>query len=246
MNIENLAQLTFEQLNEIQQCVSAAISEKMSMRINDAASDLLDFLASSYPDVSLADVINELVFRSQISFDGGPSTILSAVPNPNSDVSAKTVGKSERVYQSAEMLTERLKTIRNSVLQHDDSRLLWLTNDGTQKTSKMVGKELAEILQEAIKRLERLESMDEVTDKIEDLSLEISKVEEWAEFKLGISLFNGTLTVINPFSARHTHIKANPRSSQRSPATVNPKPAENKELNFPLQSRRGSNNYASL
>ena len=96
---------------------------------------------------------------------------------------------------------ERLKTIRSEILQHEDARLLWLTNDGSQKTSRLSGKALAELLQETLKKLDRL--CDTETEmNVETLNQELSRISEWSEAYLGVSLRRGTLTVITPFATR--------------------------------------------
>jgi hypothetical protein len=103
---------------------------------------------------------------------------------------------------------ERLRVIRNEVLQHEEARLIWLTNDGSQKTSKVSGRALAELLQETIKKLERLCETDAETGmKVSDLNREVLRISEWSELHLGVSLRKGTLTVITPFAARDLPVK---------------------------------------
>jgi hypothetical protein len=243
MNVENLAQLSFEQLDEIQRRISTAISDKKSMRVGDAASDILDLLATKYSEIELWHVINELAFRSQLKLDLNSNSVdyetaLEISENLSPGVNFNVLPP------NIQLLAERLKSIRNSVLQSDDSRLLWLTNGGTQKTSKMFGKDLAEVLQEAIKRLERLDVLDDEEESTKDLNLEVVKIDEWAEFKLGISLLYGTLTVINPFSSRASQLKDSPRMSQRAPVTEGAQSKANLELHFPLSQRRVGGSYA--
>ncbi|WP_035986638.1 hypothetical protein [Leptolyngbya sp. KIOST-1] len=243
MNIEDLTQLSFEQLDEIQRRVSTAINEKKMMRVGDSASEILDLLASNYADIDLWDVLNELAFRSEIKLNLKRNLVDYGVPLEMSG-EVQLSGTSEPPACNIELLLERLKTIRNAVLQHDDSRLLWLTNGATQKTSKLFGKDLAEVLQEAIKRLERLQDVEGEDKKNENLNAEIIKVDEWAEFKLGISLLYGTLTVINPFSCRENQAKENPRISQRAPVSEISKAKANLELSFVSNQRRSTNGYA--
>ena len=242
MNIEDLAKLSFEQLDEIQRRISVAISEKKMIRVGDSASDILDLMAASYSDVDLWDVLNELAFRSQLKLNLKGSL---TNPRPMSDEISnhREPQRPELSIHSIQVLSERLKTIRNSVLQHDDSRLLWLTSEATQKTSKMFGKDLAEVLQEAIKRLDRLYDVENEDEKVKDLNSEIIKIDEWAEFKLGISLLYGTLTVINPFSARDNQPRENPRVSQRVPVSESGKSKTNLELSFYTNQRRSVNGY---
>lgn len=242
MNVENLAQLSFEQLDEIQRRISTAISEKKTMRVGDAASDILDLLATKYPEIEFWHVINELAFRGQVKLDLNGNSIGCEMDSEASGDLNPAV-KFNALPSNIQLLTERLKSIRNSVLQSDDSRLLWLTNGGTQQTSKMFGKDLAEVLQEAIKRLERLDILDEEEETKSDLNLEVVKIDEWAEYKLGISLLYGTLTVINPFSSRGSQLKDSPRMSQRTPAAEDGQNKANLELYFPLSQRRGGSGY---
>ncbi|PSN16798.1 hypothetical protein C7293_00840 [filamentous cyanobacterium CCT1] len=242
MNIENLVQLSFEQLDEIHRRISTAIHEKRIMRVGNSASDILDLMATNYSDVDLWDVLNELAFRSQLKVDLKSSSI-SYKPVLNETPNLKEDQRPELSFQNIQILSERLKTIRNSVLQHDDSRLLWLTSGATQKTSKMFGKDLAEVLQEATKRLDRLHDVSDEDEQIKDLSSEVIKIDEWAEFKLGISLLYGTLTVINPFSSRDNQTKDNPRTSQRLPTSENSRNKASLELSFYSNQRKGASGY---
>jgi hypothetical protein len=243
MNIENLAQLSFAQLSEIQNRIQLAIGEKKNVSIADAVSDILDLLATKYPEVSLAEVLSELAFRSQITLGRNFSFAIDGELNQvDFSASLESLGSLDFSIKDVQVLSDRLKVIRNSILQSDDSRILWLTNDGVQKTSKMFGKELAEVLQESIKKLERLDNSSGESEEIYDLSLEVKKIEEWTEFRLGISLLSGTLTVINPlFSRRDPANRENPRLSQRSPASESGQAKSAVEIDFPLRRRRIAN-----
>ncbi|PSR17292.1 hypothetical protein C8255_13365 [filamentous cyanobacterium CCP3] len=243
MNIEDLAQLSFDQLDKIQQQISTAISEKKMTRIGDSASDVLDLMATRYPDVDLWDVLNELAFRNQLKLNL-KSSLTNCKPTSGETSNQREPQKPEPSIHNIQVLSERLKTIRNSVLQHDDSRLLWLTSEATQKTSKMFGKDLAEVLQETIKRLDRLHDMDDEEEQLKDLNSEIIKIDEWAEFKLGVSLLYGTLTVINPFLSRESQPRDNPRISQRVPASECNENKASLELSFYSNQRRGASGYS--
>lgn len=255
---DNLIQLSFEQLEEIQTRISQVILEKKSARIADAIKDVLNFLNTHYVDVSLWDFLNELADTYQdnsmmtspmstgleqsgelgemdedcLSHDWSetclemPSLALQVanlnhqatessseleLEAPISTVtdqpSALVEPEDIRLLYDPGVFYERLRVIKNEALQHEDTRLLWLTNDGSQKTSKLSGKALAEVLQETIKKLERLCDTDHETEmSIEDLNREILRISEWSEFHLGVSLRKGTLTIITPFAARDVQI----------------------------------------
>lgn len=251
---DDLIQLSFEQLEEIQNRIHQVISDKRSARLSAAIKDVLYLLNNHYPDVSLWDFLTELanlyheseVTEASISIDLGassgldhppemahtwekhcPETATTSVP-PYDALQAQNVDlpspraqetRLEEVEDVAnlshypsvqdedlllpdpEIFYERLKVIRSETLQHEDARLLWLTNDGSQKTSKVSGKALAELLQETLKKLERL-CDPEVAMDTETLNREVLRISEWGEFHLGVSLRKGTLTVITPFAAR--------------------------------------------
>ncbi len=241
MNTDNLIQLSFEQLNEIQRRINTAISEKQNQRVEDAVAEVLDLLAVKFSDVSLVNVLHEIAFRCEIQLEaiGSDECAFPIFPGSAGPKPAfETVGGTPNI----QLLVERLKVTRNSVLQNEDSRLLWLTNGGTQKTSKLFGKDLAEVLQETLKRIERLEnSEDEAIDEA-TLSAELEKVDQWAGLHLGIPLLHGTLTVISPFGARQSRAKENSRLSQRSPETAS---TNTPEITFPLSHRRGVQGYAA-
>ena len=254
---DDLIQLSFEQLEEIQNRINQVISDKRSARVSAAIKDVLYLLNSHYPDVSLWDFLNELANLYQeselteatlsIAVEGSPEVVndsipaetgdhwnkgypemviptpqyeapdsqgvdlaSSKVPEPQleeveeiADVSryASIQDEDSPLLPDPEIFYERLKAIRSETLQHEDARLLWLTNDGSQKTSKVSGKALSELLQETLKKLERLFEPEADLD-IETLNREVLRISEWSEFHLGISLRRGTLTVITPFAAR--------------------------------------------
>ncbi len=251
---DDLIQLSFEQLEEIQNRINQVISDKRSARLSAAIKDVLYLLNNHYPDVSLWDFLTELanldhdseLAETSISIDLGtsteldhplemaqdcekscPETVTSApsyetlqaqnldlTPPKSPEASPEEIEEVTEVsrYPSVqdedpfllpdpEIFYGRLKAIRNETLQHEDARLLWLTNDGSQKTSKVSGKALAELLQETLKKLERLCDSEVEMDK-EILNREVLRISEWGEFHLGVSLRRGTLTVITPFAAR--------------------------------------------
>lgn len=244
MNVDNLTSLSFEQLGEIQKRIDQAIFEKRSIQVEDAVSDFIDLMASKYPDLDLWDVLNELAFRSHICLeepaqDRQSVHALEVVKNPPSS------DDKQLSVRDLEPLLERIKNIRNWVLKDDNSRLLWLTNGATQKTSKMSGKELAEVLQDVIKKIERLESPDDDLESVKDINVELNKVDEWAEFKLGISLLQGTITVINPVSNRDSQPVPTPRLSQRTPVMASKETTSEQTLNFPLMPRSNVRRYAT-
>ena len=245
MNFENLARLSFEQLTEMQQCISTAINEKKSLCVRDATSDIIDFLALNHSDIDLWEIVNELAFRSHIQINRDSSFILEHETKEEISTTLESLDNPDFLLKNARLLSERLKTIRNSVLQNDDSRLLWLTNGGIQKTSNMFGKELAEILQETIKKLERLDSLDEDDEKIQDLSMAVKKIDEWAEFKLGLSLLNGTLTVINPFSSRQHQDKGDRGLSKMPPIAEIRKDKSDREISFPFSHKSDVRRYTN-
>lgn len=254
---DNLIQLSFEQLEEIQSRISQVISEKRSARISDAIKDVLNLLNTHYADVSLWDFLNELADAYQghdltttsvavalgeptrVGHDletdpcshpwlasdlgaappehGPPEDLPNpALADPLEDMAAPhpsplEPGEDSPVLLDPGMFYERLRVIRNEVLQHEEARLIWLTNDGSQKTSKVSGRALAELLQETIKKLERLCETDAETGmKVEDLNREVLRISEWSELHLGVSLRKGTLTVITPFAARELPVKGYP------------------------------------
>lgn len=254
---DDLIQLSFEQLEEIQSRINQVISDKRSARLSAAIKDVLYLLNSHYPDVSLWDFLTEIASlyqeselaeaelsmnveidpnadhhssKVEIANHWGESYPETATPAPQydaldpqnqdlesskglepqleeveevEDISADESIQNEDplLLPDLEIFYERLKAIRGETLQHEDARLLWLTNDGSQKTSKVSGKALSELLQETLKKLERL--FDPETDMaMEALNREVLRISEWSEFHLGISLRRGTLTVITPFAAR--------------------------------------------
>lgn len=252
---DNLIQLSFQQLEEIQSRISQVILEKRSARIADAIKDVLNLLNTHYADVSLWDFLNELADTyqdnsptSSVSIDLGEQSVLEPdigseldsnhwvppsscsdplerpcenmrhqplknLPQANLNSQVEEIANSHNSVAEQEcdipllydpgMFYERLRVIKNEVLQHEEARLIWLTNDGSQKTSKVSGKALAELLQETIKKLERLcETEIETEISVEDLNREVLKISEWSEMHLGVSLRKGTLTVITPFASR--------------------------------------------
>ncbi|TVQ21324.1 MAG: hypothetical protein EA367_06165 [Leptolyngbya sp. DLM2.Bin15] len=258
---DNLIQLSFEQLEEIQSRISQVISEKRSARISDAIKDVLNLLNTHYADVSLWEFLNELADAYQghdltsssvavalgeqtmaghdlgadppphpwLATDSGSSPLdphaaplahhpPEKFPEPGLDDpleespaphhSPLEPGEDCPVLLDPGIFYERLRVIRNEVLQHEEARLIWLTNDGSQKTSKVSGRALAELLQETIKKLERLCETDAETGmKVSDLNREVLRISEWSELHLGVSLRKGTLTVITPFAARDLPVK---------------------------------------
>lgn len=254
---DDLIQLSFEQLEEIQNRISQAILDKRSARISAAIKDVLYLLNTHYSDISLWDFLNELsdvyqeseLVEASISVDlsqptdsfdsrmdsefdsdwtescpeesipdsqwqvtSQPSAQQDSKPESSLGIVAKLKNASRSqdedvlLLYDPEIFYERLRVIRNEALQHEDARLLWLTNDGSQKTSKVSGKALAELLQETIKKLERLCDTENEID-IETLNREVLRISEWSEFHLGVSLLRGTLTVIAPFATRDLPVK---------------------------------------
>lgn len=199
MGIDKFSQLSFEQLDQIQQQINTAILKKKTLRIEEAVDRVMTLISVDYPEVSLWSLINELVSRCEADTESEISTNPSATL-PVSDY-YQHPSECDRTAHHPSILCERLKFIRNEVLRQDDARLLLLTNGGIQKTSNISGKELAEVLQETVKKLERLDSID-LDQEINDLDKEVLKISEWAQFKLGVSIIQGTLTVISPFASK--------------------------------------------
>jgi hypothetical protein len=238
MNIDNLTRLSFEQLDEIQQRINTAISEKKNQRIEDAVTELLDLLATKFPEVPLVNILHEVAFRCEIQLGTLEALRYNLTPFSTEDGEKSTADISHPPL-NLQLLVEQLKITRNSVLQNEDSRLLWLTNGGTQKTSKLFGKDLAEVLQEAIKRIERLEGNAEEPSDHAAVNADLEKIDQWAGLHLGIPLFHGTLTVISPFGARQNRTKEHSRQLQSVNNTNVP------EITFPLNHRQGIQGYAA-
>lgn len=230
MSDENLKSLSFEQLEEIQNRVSQAIFEKRKSRVSEAVINVLELLSTCYEDVSAWDFLNEII--RQKPFDELLKTEV------NKPLEEKVLTPRSTHIDCPDLLLNdpiyfcgRLKAICNEVLQTDDSRLLWLNNDGSQTTSQLSGKELADILYQAIKKIERLcESEMEFDSHRENINYELQKISEWSEFHLGVSLFKGNLTVISPFSSRDETLK-NLVRSVHSPSSP--------ELQIPANNGRG-------
>lgn len=169
---------------------------KYEVKISNMTSDC----SESTSDGIVTDLFNDVINHQP----------LDTTPNLQSehylDLSIDPLIASEQqndviLLQDPDVFYERLKAIRSEILQHENARLLWLTNDGSQKTSRVSGKALADLLQETLKKLDRLCDSETELD-IETVNREVLRISEWSEFHLGVSLRKGTLTVITPFATR--------------------------------------------
>ncbi|QQE64057.1 hypothetical protein GFS31_07290 [Leptolyngbya sp. BL0902] len=193
-------------LNELadvyQECDLTEISVAVDLEKNDDlqhegknSQTTNDYMAPTTAN-PFKDVVNHQQFSETPQIQSEPSVNLpldtASLLNQQHDV---------LLLQDPDAFYERLKTIRSEILQHENARLLWLTNDGSQKTSRVSGKALADLLQETLKKLDRLCDSETELD-IETLNREVLRISEWSEFHLGVSLRKGTLTVITPFATR--------------------------------------------
>lgn len=202
MDMEKLEALSFEQLDKIQDYIFDAKRKKEKSQVTSAIDDILDLLNTKYPDLSYSFLISELTRAIFSEFcPGEPKTNFDSISH---NTAIAISGDKPRIQLSTDpivSLIEHLKTVHESVLESEDSRLFWLTNSGYQKTSKMCGQELADMLESTIKRLERLLEEDNPENSGELLT-EILNISEWSEVCLGVSLIKGIFTVISPFSSR--------------------------------------------
>ena len=204
MNIKNLSTLTWDQLDQISNFVQKAKFEKKKKMELEAKKEILNFLDENYPEIDLISLAKNLLEYGQYKKE------MKSIKSQE-----KTLFEGEENYEDSryssllfdvDSYIARLKVVSKAVLGSDETRLLWLTNDGGQKTSNVSGKELSAILQETIKKIERLSTL-ELDQDDEKYIFELFQISRWSEEKLGISLIKGTFTVISPCFSRNQRAK---------------------------------------
>jgi hypothetical protein len=200
MDITKLSSLTWEQLDQIQDYVQQAKSQKREQMEHKAKKEILDLLDKKYPEINLTTLARDLLkhekYQEEMRYIKENKSFLESCKKKQEGLNWGSE------YFDLDIYLDRLRSISNAALVSDDTRLLWLTNDGGQKTSSVSGKELSSVLQETIKKLERL-STSEAHKDYEEYVLQLFKISQWSEEHLGISLIKGAFTVIIPYFSRH-------------------------------------------
>jgi hypothetical protein len=200
MDVTKLSYLTWEQLDQLQDYVQKAKLQKRKHMELKAKQEILDLLDRKYPEISLTSLARELLKHGKYQEEMGYSK--STENRLNSPLEKQEGLDLSSEYFDLDIYLDRLRTISDAALVSDDTRLLWLTNDGGQKTSSVSGKELSSVLQETIKKLERL-STSEAHKDYEEYVFQLFQISKWSEENLGISLIKGAFTVIIPYFSKH-------------------------------------------
>ena len=201
MEPSQLNHLSVTELRAIEKCIQAAMEQKNNAQLKEAKEETLGFIRTHFPDICLTDLL-KTIWLEEIQADLSELSQVQAgceLMAQSSSVAADSLTSAPEdnsLIQTLSKLIDDLKSRYDELISKENTRLLWLMNNGRQKISRLADAELAHVLQETMDKLEAV--VDAYSQKpYKEIDREVQEISQWFEYQTGIPLINGIFTVIS-------------------------------------------------
>lgn len=226
MEPSQLNHLSVSELRAIEKCIQAAMEQKNNAQLKEAKEETLSFIRTHFPDIYLADLLKTIWMEeiredlTELSQVQAGRELIAQSSQIAADAST-SISEDNSLIQTLSKLVDDLKSRHDELISKENTRLLWLMNNGRQKISRLADAELAHVLQETIDKLEAV--IDAYGQKpYKEINGEVQEISQWFECQTGIPLINGIFTVISTNPLKGQSAAYIPKPEKKEPDLLIP------------------------